>query len=107
MTKTLTNAELRALIPAGSAVYYCRASRGICVLQTSDASQVLAILNGDETATVARRARLIACIPLLLDAVDEDLLRSIGTIVGLEPDEDDPRSAWPPPDWISPEWQRR
>lgn len=101
MSKELTNDELKTLIPHGSQVYYCNTSRGICVVQTQ-AAEVLAILSDDDVAAVARRARLIACLPLLLDACDDDTLSSIATIVAEEPAEGDPRLAWPPPDWSSP-----
>lgn len=102
MAKTLTNSELRALIPAGSEVYYCRTSRGICVVQTSDASEVIAILSGSEAVATARRARLIACIPLLLDAIDKELLDKVVALVGREPAEDELRLTWPPPEWKKP-----
>lgn len=101
MSKDLTSDELKTLIPHDSQVYYCRSSRGICVVQTPDAD-VLAILSGDNVSAVSRRARLIACLPLLLDACDADTLESIAIIVSEEPDEGDPRVAWPPPEWSRP-----
>lgn len=90
------------LIPMGSEVYYCKSSRGICVVQTSDASEVIAILSGAEAVAIARRARLIACIPLLLGAIDTTLLDKIAGLVGREPAEDELRLTWPPPDWKKP-----
>lgn len=98
MSKDLTNDELIALIPHDSKVYYCRSSRGICVVQTADAD-VLAILSGDNVSAVARRARLIACVPMLLAGCDDDTLREVMDIVSQEPTEDDPRLAWPPAEW--------
>jgi hypothetical protein len=101
MSKSITKEELKALIPHDSRVYYCRTSRGICVVQTADAD-VLAILSGDETAAVARRARLIASMPLLLDAVGEEVLAQVAERVAWEPAEGDRYGVWPPPEWRTP-----
>jgi hypothetical protein len=98
MSKDLTNDDLKALIPHDSRVYYCKSSRGICVVQTAEAD-VLAILSGGNVSAVARRARLIACIPMLLAGCDDDTLRDVLDIVSQEPSEDDPRRAWPPVEW--------
>lgn len=94
----LTKDELLALIPPGSSVYYCNTARRICVVQTPE-SEVLAILNGSEGVAVAQRARLIACIPLLLDAVAPGVIDRVGQLVQQEPAEGDPRRAWPPTQW--------
>lgn len=98
MSRALTDDELKALIPHDSRVYYCRSSRGICVVQTADAD-VLAILSGDNVSAVARRARLIACVPILLAGCDDGTLQEVLDIVAQEPTEDDPRLAWPPAEW--------
>lgn len=93
-----TKDELLALIPHGSSVYYCNTERRICVVQTP-AGDVLAILNGSEGVAVARRARLISCVPILIDAVSDEVLERVGLLVDQEPTEGDPRRAWPPTGW--------
>jgi hypothetical protein len=83
----LTRDDLLALIPHGSTVDYSTPDRTICVIH-DPLGGVVAILSDRTPGPVARRARLIACIPRLLHACPDAVLTEVSARVTAEPDDE-------------------
>jgi len=78
--RTIAEAALFALIPPGSTVGYPTADGSICVVHDPRGG-VLALLSDRSSGPAARRARLIACIPQLIEGCGDDRLNEILTCV--------------------------
>lgn len=81
----LTRGDLLALIPHGSRVEYSTTDKTICVIHDPSGG-VVAILSDRTPGPVARRARLIACIPRLLSECSDSLVAELATCIATEPD---------------------
>lgn len=98
MGRQLDFDELLQLIPLGSTVHYALPDKSICVIHDPEGN-VLAILSNRSTSSAAHRARLIACMPLLLAACTGPAIELIQSRVSTEPESAEPKlGSYPHPE---------